>query len=344
VKLPSKSATALRASLRCAAPLIACVLWVSGARGQVKHWNMGATDRVAECASEILKHRVLITVPAPKLDPSICDGANADELRRRFKSAGARLVSNEKWIWVFGAATVAQPEGASGKSLQLVVETQLRTDSLSNEEQEELLKLLTAQTRFVPISAYPFQQQADGSWQVSIVLGYEVHEMPGGSAETAKLAVIHRQSNEAGYNRLIFVEERDGKLDIKWDSGELDAQSVGLEFDDILGNGKQQIVATGEVTEDVGEPSLDVFAMFDTEGNELTRQEECPGAGHFRAEQMVCPIQGNEVSLVTDKHPWAIEVKNSAGEGQQEKVTHFHFVTDTGRYAAVATPKPPSNQ
>jgi hypothetical protein len=46
-------------------------------------------------------------------------------------------------------------------------------------------------------------------------------------------------------------------------------------------------------------PKADVLTVFDSNGNEITRQEECGVVTVFTAEHGVCPIIGLEVVPVT---------------------------------------------
>jgi len=82
------------------------------------------------------------------------------------------------------------------------------------------------------------------------------------------------------------------------------------------------------------------LAIFDTMGTELTRQDKCPGNGYLpeRAEEMVCPIEGPEVSFITGVIPWEIEASQEETSGRAKNTIYRHLKKER-RYVAIASPK-----
>ncbi len=297
------------------------------ASAQVKHWNMGARDRVAECVGRILKRKVLIYA-GTSVDASVCEVETAEGVLKHLEEKGLKVISNDQWTMISDGLP------NTGK---IIVVPRLTAPALTKDEQDRLQAALMQQSRFIP-AEYAIDRETDGSQTIDILLHYAVTVMPGGARGALRMVVLLRQSDR---NRIIFTEMHDGEFEVKWDSGELDADSVGIEFDDVDGDGKQEIVAMGERPVDYGSPNNDVLAVFDVEGRELTRQEKCliyEYTALKRDEEMVCPIEGADISFITGTIPWEIEVSQSETSGHA-KSTIYILTKEKGRYVAIVSPR-----
>jgi len=302
---------------------------------QVRHLNFGTSDRTSECLGRILKREVLLADILPDLDASICESETVEGLLERLKAKNVDVLLNDKWAVICG---FGQANGVK----RIVVEPQLAAPTLLTKDQQTRLQdVLPDQSRFISVNLLSdVRSEADKSLTAHIPLRYQVHVLPEETSGLLRMVVLLRQFNSSGRNRLAFVELRDGEFAVKWDSGELEAESVGIELDDVLGDGRVEIVAMGELATDIGAPKDDVLAVFEVDGNELTRQEECFGKGFFAQwrEEMVCPIAGSEVSFITDVSPWQINVSGWLAS-TDAKTTIFRLVAEKKRYVAIRSPK-----
>lgn len=273
----------------------------------------------------------------PGFDPSLCESETPEGVLERLKAKNLAVILNDQWALVRDSTTLSDVK-------RIIVEPQLAAPTLTKDQQARLLSVLMEQSRFVPV-VFDTRREADKSLTALISLRYQVHVLPSQMPGMLSLVVLLRQFNSSGYNRLAFAEWHDGEFAVKWDSGQLDAVSVGVEFDDIEGNGEQEIVAMGERFVDFDAPKDDVLAVFDVEGNELTRQKNCPGNGFYpeRAEVMVCPIEGADVSFITGKTPWEIDVSDGE-DPSNAKTTTYRLVAAKKRYVAVGSPDAKSPQ
>jgi hypothetical protein len=306
----------------------------SFARAQVKHLNFGTSDRISECLGRILKRKVLLSSVPSDFDVSVCEGMTAEGLLARLKAKNLDVILNDEWAVICGFAM------AHGVK-RIIVEPQLAAPTLTKDQQTRLEDVLLEQSRFISVNLLSdVRSEADKSLTAHIPLRYQVHVLPEDTSGQLRMVVLLRQFNYSGRNRLAFVELRDGEFALKWDSGELEAESVGIELDDVLGDGRVEIVAMGELATDIGAPKDDVLAVFEVDGNELTRQEECFGKGFFAQwrEEMVCPIAGSEVSFITDVSPWQINVSGWLAS-TDAKTTIFRLVAEKKRYVAIRSPK-----
>jgi hypothetical protein len=313
---------------------------VPSAPAQVRHLNFGTSDRISECLGRILKRKVLLADISADLDASICEGETVEGLLERLKAKNVDVLLNDQWA-VIGNSVMTR--GVT----KIIVEPQLSAPTLTKDQQARLQDVLIAQSRFIPVNLLSdVRREADKSLTAHIPLRYQVHVLPGETSELVRMVVLLRQFNYSGRNRLALVELRGGAFSVKWDSGELEAESVGIELDDVVGDGSVEIVAMGERAVDIGTPKDDVLAVFEVDGNELTRQEECFGKAYFAKwrEEMVCPIEGSEISFITDVRPWQIEVSGWLS-APTAKTTTFKLITEKKRYVAVrSTTKPPENK
>jgi hypothetical protein len=307
---------ASRMLVRLLLPLFLLPLCMPPVSAQVKHWNFGQRDRVADCVGRILKRKVLISA-ASSIDASACEGETAEGVMKSLAEMSLKVISNDQWV------LISDKLPSAGK---LIVVARVTAPELSKDQQDRLHAVLAQQTRIIPVE-YALDREADGSQTVDILLQYAVTVMPGNTPEAPRMVALLHQSDR---NRIIFVETHNGEFEAKWDTGELDAEKVGMEFDDVDGDGKQEIVATGERPVDYDSPKNDILAVFDVEGSELTRQEKCEA-------ELVCPIEGVEVSFITGRVPWEIEV--SQGEtASNTKSTIYRLMKEKRRYVAIVPP------
>lgn len=311
------------------------------APAQVRHLNFGTSDRTSECLGRILKRKVLLADIPADLDASLCESETVEGLLERLKAKNVDVLLNDQWAVICG---FGQANGVK----RIVVEPQLAAPTLTKDQQTRLQDVLLDQSRFISVNLVSdVRREPDRSLTAHIPLRYQVHVLPEETSGLLRMVVLLRQFDYSGRNRLAFVEWSDGQFTMKWDSGELEAESVGIELDDIVGDGRVEIVTMGERAVDIGAPKDDVLAVFGVDGNELTRQEECFGKSFFAQwrEEMVCPIEGSEISFITDVRPWQIEVSGWLS-APAAKITTFKLVREKKRYVAIrsTTPKPAQNK
>jgi hypothetical protein len=283
---------------------------------------------------------LLSNVPSD-FDVSVCESKTVEELLERLKAKNLDVILNDQWAVICG---FGQANGVK----RIIVEPQVAAPTLTKDQQTRLQDVLLEQSRFIPVNLVSdVRREPDKSLTAHIPLRYQVHILPTGTSGLLSMVVLLRQFNSSGRNRLAFVEWTDGQFTVKWDSGEFEAESVGIELDDIVGDGRVEIVAMGERAVDIGAPKDDVLVVFEVDGNELTRQEECFGKSFFAQwrEEMVCPIEGSEISFRTDVRPWQIEVSGWLS-APTAKITAFKLVPEKKRYVAIrsTTPKPAQNK
>jgi hypothetical protein len=295
---------------------------------QTRHWNFGQRDRASECLGQILKRKILVYQVMSDVNPSVCEGGTAEAAIEWLKGHDLGLAIGQEWALV--------GHQLPRELKDVVVTVRVTAPSLTQDQQDHLCSALVEQSRFIPVG-YGIIKHPDGWLTADILLCYRVEPLPGDKSGALRMVALLRQQDQ--YNRLSFVEMQGSEFQVKWDSGELDAENVGIEFDDVDGAGNMEIVATGERPNDIGEPKNDVLAVFDLEGNELTRQEKCLLYGYApkRADEMVCPIEGADVSFMTGTIPWKIKVEDSDTSGRA-KSTIYKLVKDERRYVRVIPP------
>jgi hypothetical protein len=308
--------------------LLLLVLGAPSASAQIKHWNFGQRDRASECLGKILKRKILVNQVLSDIDPSVCEGGTAEAAIEWLRGHGLRLAIGQEWALIGNQLP--------NELKDVVVTVRVTAPSFTQDQQDHLCSALLKQSRFIPVG-YGIIKHPDGSLTADILLRYRVELLPGDKSSALRMVALLRQQDQ--YNRISFVEMQDAEFQVKWDSGELDAENVGIEFDDVDGDGNKEIVAKGERPTDIREPKNDVLAVFDLKGDELTREEKCLLYGYTpkRADEMVCPIEGADVSFITETIPWKIKVEDTDTSGLAKNTT-YKLMKDKRRYVRVVPP------
>jgi hypothetical protein len=101
-------------------------------------------------------------------------------------------------------------------------------------------------------------------------------------------AVLALLGVQDGPVRLAYGEIVDGALHVRWDSPVFSSRLLQMGFQDVTGDGEDEIVAA--YAEGANATSLALF-IFDRTGRELTRQEDCYFVFDWEPAGHVCPIR-----------------------------------------------------
>lgn len=180
--------------------------------------------------------------------------------------------------------------------------------ALSQKQLVQLQDAVVRQARLIPVL------QADGepidveTATFPIRLQVYVHHLK--KDVPLSIVVVVRGDENASAGRLVYGEEQaDGTLKLLWDSPLFVARYLDLSFDDIDGDGFQEIILRASFPAGIHDSAA--LTIFDRNGRELTRQEQClqPVGFDFWKTYDTCPIMGEALDFIyADTPPFDIFV------------------------------------
>lgn len=225
------------------------------------------------------------------------------------RANGFQILSSDRWTFLAPNSLFtgqSLPFKVSWKTLSVDDKIIGEPDSLqqlSSEQLDSLKSTLLGDARLIPVAG-----DLDAPPDVAAIhLRYSlfVHANPNKSLSLVLLLHEGDDLRTLGtYGRVIYGELANGQIKLLWDSPLLFASD--LQFQDINGDGFDEIVLEGTIGWGAHGPGTQIITIFDHLGTELTRQQDCRwmnNTADFNAGPgRVCPIGGLEASLeVTEK-------------------------------------------
>jgi len=173
--------------------------------------------------------------------------------------------------------------------------------------------------------------------RVSLHLGfYKVKLTP----ELPDSLIVLIFGDYGGAGRLVYGETQGAQYRILWDSPLLNSTGR-LDFEDVIGNGQKQIVWRS-ATCGAKDCAPQQLVVFDKDGNEISRQSDCPPAKAFDETDGVCPIEGDQIRF-TVVSPFALSLEEVERAPKDIVATNWHgsdkdaILTLENRLYAVST-------
>lgn len=166
---------------------------------------------------------------------------------------------------------------------------------LSDEEREAISNVILREARTVPLVT-PMAPGRDGETAtIEVMLWLDSHRLAPGSAES----VVGILGESGGAGRLIYGEMREGKYEILWDSPLFSTGFLGLSYQDMDGDGTEEIVVGADEVMGGGPNKMGQLSVWDRKGREITRQEPCEISllSGYTKEGAACPIQGTWMEI-----------------------------------------------
>jgi hypothetical protein len=117
--------------------------------------------------------------------------------------------------------------------------------------------------------------------------------------------VIALLGSQGDPHRLAYGELVDGTLHVRWDSPVFSGWQLQIGFNDVTGDGEDEIVIGYAVGANATAAAL---IVFDRSGTELTRQTNCQDSLIWNPRGEVCPIVGTDMKLVPSKDGHAKDI------------------------------------
>ena len=283
--------------------------------GSIKHFGEGPSDERVHCIDTSISSHTLIypeTYRNELLKIQCASGQSNAQTIKNILAQGFRVLSNGEW------AFLVPDDIFTGRGLPFKVSwTILSVDADLIGEADSVQQLAPKQLTFLKeelirkTRLIPVQADVDGaSPEVAAVhLRYTLFAHRNQYGRMSVVALLH-EGDELGalgtYGRLIYGEMVGDKVELQWDSPLLFAADLQLE--DINGDGYDEIILQATVGWAAHGPGTQIITIFDHNGRELTRQQDCKwmdNTADFKsAPDRICPVGGGQVSLqVTSTGP-----------------------------------------
>jgi hypothetical protein len=295
-----------------------CLVTSDRAAGaQLQHFGYSPRDRLLECLEQVFHKPVFQDPNIPQIEPpSTCDRLSRDQLKETLRAQTIAVLEEPDAVLLLSslilppyAPTIGEASRVKWKRFKPVVsaknasrESGFNERELSLAELAKIQKEVLEQARLVPV----FQSDGEpldiptATFPIRLEV-YIRHLQPG---SPASLIVIVRGEENVAAGRLVYGEEGpNGTFKLLWDSPLFVARYLDLSFDDVDGDGFQEIILKSSFP--AGMRDATALTVFNRRGNELTRQERCmqPVGYDFWPGHDTCPIVGDTVDFRYSNSP-----------------------------------------
>jgi hypothetical protein len=260
-----------------------------GAVAQIQHTSKGETDQFLLCSRSLFQKPVYTTVVGPWFDATMKCSSDRAEVLHELEERKITVFENESAILLIPPRI--RPDIRWQKfdvKLQVMNFDDLvppGSRALTKEEQGQISKVIFEQA-LVPPLVPGFAHVAGDTGEISMALILDAHHL---SPETESVVAVFGPAR--GKMHLVYGELTHGVYRVLWDTPLLGGPDLNLSYRDVDGDGIPEIVLRW--TEAGGNVIYDALAVFNVEGEELTRQQDCyPSLLYAESAQFACAIWG----------------------------------------------------
>jgi len=313
----SRKATDRRSVFVFLLALLSCGMFVgnfSAAGQEVKHLEPTNLDISLQCIDRLLGKLALASESVDlmwKIDPCPNSRAGLQEILNR---DGLRLFDAGQFLFVIPAKFFPPPPPGSDahwpqvKWSHIAITVKVKpAEGMSQELASQIGDQLLKRARLIPLDA-DFNKEGTVLLQLNIHL-YDLRL--SSTSPTRSIIAWVNQLPDGGSGRFVYGEMQDEKYVMLWDSP-LFLDVGNPDFEDVNGDGTTEIVMPSHLC---GNGCEDRLVIFDKDGRELTRQQNC-GATEYG---WVCDIQGSDISL-ENTADGKEEIQVSGGEDGKDHV------------------------
>src|SRR6266700_97974 len=292
----------------------------------IKHLGVGPADGIIHCIDTNIGKRTLV------YDDFLGDfakiqctsGQDSVQTIKNINAQGFQILSNERWAFLVPDDVFTgrgRPFKVSWTALKVDVDIVEASDSsqrpLSPHELVLLKEELPNKARLIPVKGTAESMDTETA---VVKLQYEIYVRKSALRDTAIIALLHEGNEFDSFARVVYVRQAGEMAGVQWDAPLLlvNAHAANLDLRDIDGDGDDEIIAHATIGFCAHGPGWDVITIFDREGRELTRQQDCKWMDHTEMESgidRVCPVAGREVDLQVTKEGAVIKAAESPGAG-----------------------------
>ena len=281
----------------CIEPLLCLFLLAPFTLAQMHHTSAAETDRFLLCARSTFQRPVYMTVLGPWFDAAMKCSSDREEIVRELQEREITVFENDSAVLLLPprlrpdiGITDRSGHQVKWNGFEVKVDVSDFGDALpmgsrrfSKDEQNQIAKVILEQALTPPLVP-ALADVNDDTAEMTVDLLLDAHHL---TPETESVVAVFG-------TRLVYGELTHGVYRMLWDTP-LFGSIPNVTYKDVDGDGVLEIVATW--SEAGGSASYSALAVFNTKGEELTRQEECYPRPHAEAAQFACGIWGADVEL-----------------------------------------------
>jgi hypothetical protein len=285
-----RSATAIR-RLRF---LLGLLVISQGVLAQVQHTSKAETDRFLLCARSTFQKPVYMTVIGPWFDAAMNCSSDRQEVLHELEERQVTVFENQSAILLVPPRIRPdikwQKFDIKFHVMNFDDPVPLGSRALSKEEQDQIAKVMLDQA-LVPPLVPGFAHVAADTGEMNVALILDAHHL-----SPATESVVAVFGPVRGDMRLVYGVLAHGVYRMLWDTPLLGGSDLRLSYKDVDGDGIPEIVLRW--TEAGGNVLYNALAVFNVNGEELTRQQECdPSLPYAEAAQFACAILGASIDF-----------------------------------------------
>lgn len=290
----------------------ALIVTLAGAllSGAVRHIRSSSTDAFLECAARALGKPVLRSTFRDYPTRAIGCASNSGDLRRQVRRAGFRLFEDANAALIMPSRLFVRDAALTPAAAELLTFTWKRIRFVSKFkqwrdfagnttlDQDTLMSIGETVLRAARPTPYdvPYRSETDPeTLTLNRVVTIDIHRGP--ENREFVIAIVGESTDFfSGPGRLFVGEWKNGLVTPLWDSPVFRTQDFAMGYDDLNRDGVDEIIVSSSVGS--GRYEKTQMTVFDLEGNELTRQEDCDtGDIGFDESEGVCPISADKIVI-----------------------------------------------
>jgi hypothetical protein len=286
-----------------------------------KHIGESRADAVTACIDAVTGSRTMFYNGfGGRLAKLQCDPKeDRAQLIAAIEAQGFHVITNEGWTLLVPNEFFEEgqwPFRVSWRSLQVQIEVEPSPDSpqqMPGEVLKALKSALPAEARLIPV--LDNDSSPEGPTAV-VSLRYRLYTFKK-SPERSVFVAILRQGEFDPYGRIIYGEVLGHQINVQWDSPIVEVNSANVSFQDVNGDGEDEIIIQSRAGVGAHGGGWDVLTIFDRLGREITRQPDCKWMRNDAelALAQACPIAGSSVQLKVNDHSAVIDAQRTPSQG-----------------------------
>lgn len=301
--------------------MIALCASVAMASPPAKHIGESRADAIATCIDAVMGSRTMFYNSfGGRFAKLQCDPKeDRAQLIAGIEAQGFHVIMNDGWALLVPNEFFEEgqwPFRVSWQSLQVQIDIEPspnNSEKIPAEALKELKNALPAEARLIP--ALDNDSNPEGSTAV-VVLRYQLYVFKKAPDRSVFVAVL-RQGEFESYGRIIYGEVLGNQINVQWDSPIIEVHSADVSFQDVNGNGEDEIIIQARAGVGAHGGGWEVLTIFDHLGREITRQPNCKWMRNDAdlALAQACPIVGTSVQLKIKDHTAVINAQGTPYQG-----------------------------